>query len=990
MISIISFSTLLYGVVVYLTYRLVHYFINLQKVYRKLASIPGPGPWEGTRLIFKYFLVQEPIGTKTNRFVGQLCDQYGDRRGVTKLAFGPLSPHLFVFEEKLAKKILAHPDFQNKADIYRFLGNVISGNGIFTCDGPTAKSYRLELRKHLFTRPLESYIAKFSANLAVLEDKIEQIVDSETNKGVLEDIKPTISALVLDQLGDSLFSVQFNAQKTGEPGFMLALEFIFQEINWIMIEQWKTTPNSLLLNNLLFLLHPTFWNLPKLLKSVAHFKLAVLSTVSKLYWRIYRRKNENQFDNQLLDKPSSMMEASKRRVDDFIEENIPLSEILTNKSVLKYLDAVIKESLRLAGAAAYLGQKGNGRCPTSDSSDKEEFITIPAGTNVSIMAQYMHYSERYYRNAKEFIPERWLPKADDENDKEEMDTTSCYFSFSAGNRACFGEKYALLQMKVTLVSICSKYDFTLAYPETICKPSHFLAQTPASFYLAYHNFSTTSKMTSTMTKSPQQTPADRCLPTAVQLDPASGALKVTDQLTKSSITTVELLGRNVFIIGAGKAVLGMATELLRKVEAFNSNNNNALQNQNQNHKKVIITISKGQLNIPHGSEVNDADRDLLNRNSITLCKAAKNNLPDDDSVAATRSILELIKEAKNSQLPNKSSKTPLILAFISGGGSALLALPRPPATLSDKQKVISGLVRAGADIVALNSVRGRLSKVKHGQLAELIISEGPEGQALELVTFIVSDIIGDPIDKIAMLQQFNVPVEDKIRQLLAVENTDSNKVQKVLNQNLLQNVLIGNNALAVAAAKKVINVQKFLPEKKSFKVVVQGSAVCGEVKEVVAKFITDLEDQGKETQKEGLFAGVCLLAGGETTVDMKDAKKIGLGGRCQEMGLLFLQHLISHSETSSVFRQITVLFGGTDGQDGPTSAAGVVLSWPEDTAAILNNSKVQDALQDAIRRHDSHNFFKQHLPQENCLLETGPSGTNVMDFLSIHDFEKNF
>ena len=104
------------------------------------------------------------------------------------------------------------------------------------------------------------------------------------------------------------------------------------------------------------------------------------------------------------------------------------------------------------------------------------------------------------------------------------------------------------------------------------------------------------------------------------------------------------------------------------------------------------------------------------------------------------------------------------------------------------------------------------------------------------------------------------------------------------------------------------------------------------------------------------------------------------------MGLLFLQHQI-YPKTFSVFRQITVLFGGTDGQDGPTSAAGVVLSWPEDTAAILNNSKVQDALQDAIRRHDSHNFFKQHLPQENCLLETGPSGTNVMDlYILIGEF----
>ena len=419
----------------------------------------------------------------------------------------------------------------------------------------------MELRRHLFTRPLESYIAKFSANLAILEGKIEQIIDSPQRQGVLEDLQPTISALVLDQVGDSLFSIQFNSQSRGElPPFIGALDVIMLEMNWFMVEQWKTNGNFL--SRLFFLPFLTGWKLLRLLKSVLQFRLSVLRMVLTLYWRVYRRKNEHQFDD--FDKPSSMMEAVVERrvsyalssrvslssvlslvttayqqfkeanyhltmftlaghqtttssltwtlyylckdekvkqklqaeIDDFTEQATPLSDILTDKSVLRYLDAVIRESLRLAPAAGYLGRQAtadvqlpvrrtSGEDSTKEEEEKEQFISIPKGTNMGILVQYMHYSERYYRKAGEFIPERWLNGDNKEEMETTADTTSCYFPFSAGNRACFGEKYALLQMKVTLLSICSKFDFTFAHPETFCQPRHYLAQAPASFAIKF-------------------------------------------------------------------------------------------------------------------------------------------------------------------------------------------------------------------------------------------------------------------------------------------------------------------------------------------------------------------------------------------------------------------------------------------------------------------------------------------------------------------------
>ena len=418
-----------------------------------------------------------------------------------------------------------------------------------------AKVYRQELIKHFFSKSFESYIETFAISLKVLDAKIERLVDSSETKGTLKDIKPTISTLVLDSIGDNFFSMKFNAQSNGEPTFITSLEFLMSEANMLMIEEWKTISNSCVINNFCFLIYAAFWKVPTLFKSIISFKFSMLRLVLQQYWKVYKQKQNSKNGNFC---PFSLMETIVHRrisaafsrglslwspltfytefkeaywhqsmfmiaghqttsmaltwalyylckheqtkqklqteVDDFLKDSPPMTKVFTSKSALRYLEAVLRETLRLAPAAPYLGRKAAADVTFSVSSvdsteEPDQLITIPAGTNVVVMAQYMHYSERYYRDAGSFIPERWLKtEAQNENRKKNSastPTTSCYFSFSAGNRACFGEKYAMLQMKLTLLSICRKYDFTFAYPDTVCEPSHHLAQRPARFAIKF-------------------------------------------------------------------------------------------------------------------------------------------------------------------------------------------------------------------------------------------------------------------------------------------------------------------------------------------------------------------------------------------------------------------------------------------------------------------------------------------------------------------------
>lgn len=411
----------------------------------------------------------------------------------------------------------------------------------------------------------------------------------------------------------------------------------------------------------------------------------------------------------------------------------------------------------------------------------------------------------------------------------------------------------------------------------------------------------------------------------------------------------------------------MCEEFLRQVDEYNK------------HGPQVdgIRIVGGQLMVPVGSKSNVDS--LLRKFNVTYHQAARNNMPDEDSCRYTQSLLHRIDSL--STKAGQGNLLPLVIGFISGGGSALLACPKNSIALSDKINLIQELVKSGANIVELNTVRSCLSQVKGGQLARRIV--GDNGR--QLVTFMISDIINDPIDMIAsgptiisnndsqralnILEQYKINVKPTI--IEAIKAKLSCKKDDTFNADLVTNLIIGNNQIALKAVQDQC-------EHFNYKTISLGSSICGEASEVARKLLHQVIAYRLDGDNEAKqYNGICWLGGGETTVTMKSQSHLGLGGRCQEMGLAILDEILSKQRHLS-FTEVGVLFAGTDGQDGPTSSAGVHLQLnPLDRQLSGKQAQILDALQ----RHDSHNFFKAHLP--HCLIETGPSGTNVMDIYCI-------
>nr|XP_023023245.1 glycerate kinase-like isoform X1 [Leptinotarsa decemlineata] len=164
-----------------------------------------------------------------------------------------------------------------------------------------------------------------------------------------------------------------------------------------------------------------------------------------------------------------------------------------------------------------------------------------------------------------------------------------------------------------------------------------------------------------------------------------------------------------YVVGFGKAVLGMATEIEK-----------VLGNQ----------LERGIVSVPEGIFEKYQN---VPRTKIQYVEGAKNNLPDENALRGAKMIQELVEGL---------TEADLLIVLVSGGGSALLPLPIPPILLDEKQRVIKELSKRGADIYELNSVRKRISIMKGGGLAEL-------AYPCRVVSLVLSDIIGDPLDFIA-------------------------------------------------------------------------------------------------------------------------------------------------------------------------------------------------------------------------------------------------
>jgi hydroxypyruvate reductase len=334
---------------------------------------------------------------------------------------------------------------------------------------------------------------------------------------------------------------------------------------------------------------------------------------------------------------------------------------------------------------------------------------------------------------------------------------------------------------------------------------------------------------------------------------------------------------------------------------------------------------------------------------------AAHPLPDERNLIAARAIADTAARA---------SAHDCVVVLISGGGSAHLTLPAGDLTLADLQSATAALLKAGAAIHELNAVRKHCEQLKGGGLLRRIAPARAHA-------FILSDVVGDPLDVIAsgpvspdpttrlealrVLDKYNVTAE-AIRRRLQSAQAETLKPDDPLLA-LASHTLIGNNALAVMAAQAAA-------ESLGFHVIRVETGVQGEAREVGAR----LAALARQWAGQSPARPVCAIFGGETTVTVRGG---GRGGRNQELALA------AAIELDGLPRAALAAFS-TDGVDGPTSAAGAHL-----TGETCRRARAlgQDPV-DYLNRNDSHTFFATL----GDLIVTGPTGTNVNDLaiLSIY------
>ncbi|XP_007519221.2 glycerate kinase [Erinaceus europaeus] len=456
----------------------------------------------------------------------------------------------------------------------------------------------------------------------------------------------------------------------------------------------------------------------------------------------------------------------------------------------------------------------------------------------------------------------------------------------------------------------------------------------------------------------------------LSFDPDGGQLKVRDRSFQ--------LRQNLYLVGFGKAVLGMAAaaeELL-----------------GQHLVQGVISVPRG---IRAAMECAGKQEMLLKPHSrIQVFEGAENNLPDRDSLRAALAIR---------QLAEGLTADDLLLVLISGGGSALLPAPIPPVTLEEKQTLTKLLAARGATIQELNTIRKALSQLKGGGLAQA-------AYPAQVVSLILSDVVGDPMEVIAsgptvasvhnvqdclhILSRYGLraALPRSVKTVLARADSDPHGPHTCGH---VLNVIIGSNALALAEAQQ-------RAEALGYRAVVLTAAMQGDVKSV-AHFYgllaraagarlslsgagpsmeedAELHELVAELQlpdlqlKDALAAvaeasgPICLLSGGEPTVQLQGS---GKGGRNQELALRVGVEL-GQGPRGPV--DVLFLSGGTDGRDGPTEAAGAWVTPELASQAAAEGLDVSTYL----AHNDSHTFFCRFQSGAH-LLHTGMTGTNVMD-----------
>ena len=343
-------------------------------------------------------------------------------------------------------------------------------------------------------------------------------------------------------------------------------------------------------------------------------------------------------------------------------------------------------------------------------------------------------------------------------------------------------------------------------------------------------------------------------------------------------------------------------------------------------------------------------------------------LPDAAGLDAARLIAARATAAQAGEL---------VLALVSGGGSALLPLPVAGISLAEKIATTNLLLACGANIQQMNTVRKHLSQLKGGGLARMTAPA-------ELHALILSDVIGDELSAIAsgptvadastfgeaieILKSFQIwsqiplAVQNHLLAGLSDPTLETPKADAGFFGSTGQ-TLIGSNAISIEAV--------IAAAKQAYRIEVFNRQLCGEAREVAA----ELAAYAAELLLNDVQRPIAIIAGGETTVTLGH-HQAGKGGRNQEMALAFAVA----AENQGLPADWLFLSGGTDGRDGPTDAAGGVV----DSQTL---HKIRLAGLDPTAMLDNHDAYPA-LQAADALLMTGATGTNVADIqiLLLHPF----
>lgn len=387
--------------------------------------------------------------------------------------------------------------------------------------------------------------------------------------------------------------------------------------------------------------------------------------------------------------------------------------------------------------------------------------------------------------------------------------------------------------------------------------------------------------------------------------------------------------RRIIVVGGGKAGAGMVLALESALGPY-------------------LGRVEGIVNVPD---------DIVQPTQRVKLHASRPTGLNEPTFAGMAGVAQMMTLVKGAEMPD------LVIVLLSGGASALMPAPVDGISLDDKIAITRLMSAAGVTIQEMNCVRKHLSCVKGGRLAEAASHAG------SIWSLIISDVVGDPIDAIAsgptapdpttfaeawrileshhLLETVSANIVARLQLGVAgrIAETPKNLPDRVHNQIIARNA----DALSAAAAKaRTLN----------YDVVSLDDSVTGET-QAAAKSIVPMIRQLRKANKR-----TCMLIGGETTVTL--APEHGLGGRNQEF-VLTLACELEETELGNV----TILSGGTDGEDGPTDAAGAFL----DQSVLRTAQGLGLNARDYLQRHDSYHFFNA----VNAHMKTGLTGTNVMD-----------